>query len=80
MVVGRMKFCRDIFRAVHEVDKKWNQHTAVNAYQKAKDSFHPIARRLIEKVRSLELLVQTSIDELKLYIGFGIIELMKEIQ
>ncbi|KAF5361641.1 hypothetical protein D9758_007285 [Tetrapyrgos nigripes] len=45
MVVGRMKFCRDIFRAVFKVDKK----LAVDAFLKEKNSFHPIARRLIEK-------------------------------
>ncbi|KAE9398633.1 zincin [Gymnopus androsaceus JB14] len=46
MVVGRMKFCRDVFRAVYKVDKE----LAVNAFQKEKNSFHPIARKLIEKV------------------------------
>ncbi|KAF9073998.1 peptidase family M1-domain-containing protein [Rhodocollybia butyracea] len=46
MVVGRMKFCRDVFRAVYKVDKD----LAVDAFQKAKNSFHPIARKLIEKV------------------------------
>ncbi|KAJ3843133.1 peptidase family M1-domain-containing protein [Lentinula raphanica] len=45
MVVGRMKFCRDVFRAVYKVDKD----LAVNAFQKEKNSFHPIARKLIEK-------------------------------
>lgn len=46
MVVGRMKFCRDVFRSVYKVDKE----LAVNAFQKEKNSFHPIARKLIEKV------------------------------
>ncbi|KAH7881496.1 uncharacterized protein C8R40DRAFT_1065158 [Lentinula edodes] len=46
MVVGRMKFCRDVFRAVFKV----NKDLAVNAFQKEKNSFHPIARKLIEKV------------------------------
>ncbi|KAJ3921486.1 peptidase family M1-domain-containing protein [Lentinula edodes] len=45
MVVGRMKFCRDVFRAVFKV----NKDLAVNAFQKEKNSFHPIARKLIEK-------------------------------
>ncbi|KAI3611429.1 leukotriene-a4 hydrolase [Moniliophthora roreri] len=45
MVVGRMKFCRDVFRAVFKVD----QDLAIKAFQKEKNSFHPIARRLIEK-------------------------------
>ncbi|KAJ3808139.1 peptidase family M1-domain-containing protein [Lentinula aff. lateritia] len=46
MVVGRMKFCRDVFRAVFKV----NKDLAVNAFQKEKNSFHPIARKLIEKL------------------------------
>ncbi|KAJ4475116.1 peptidase family M1-domain-containing protein [Lentinula lateritia] len=45
MVVGRMKFCRDVFRAVFKV----NKDLAINAFQKEKNSFHPIARKLIEK-------------------------------
>ncbi|KAJ3889345.1 peptidase family M1-domain-containing protein [Lentinula edodes] len=45
MVVGRMKFCRDVFRAVFKV----NKDLAVTAFQKEKNSFHPIARKLIEK-------------------------------
>ncbi|EEB94219.1 hypothetical protein MPER_07004, partial [Moniliophthora perniciosa FA553] len=45
MVVGRMKFCRGVFRAVFKVDKD----LAIKAFQKEKNSFHPIARRLIEK-------------------------------
>ncbi|KAK1231374.1 Leucyl aminopeptidase yscIV [Marasmius sp. AFHP31] len=45
MVVGRMKFCRDTFRAVYDVDKD----LAVKAFQKEKNSFHPIARKMIEK-------------------------------
>ncbi|KAG7442686.1 zincin [Guyanagaster necrorhizus] len=44
-VVGRMKFCRDIFRAVFKVDKD----TALQAFEKEKMSFHPIARKMIEK-------------------------------
>ncbi|KAG7090619.1 hypothetical protein E1B28_009721 [Marasmius oreades] len=45
MVVGRMKFCRDTFRAVYGVDKD----LAVKAFLKEKNSFHPIARKMIEK-------------------------------
>lgn len=41
-----MKFCRDIFRAVFKVDKD----IAVKAFEKEKMSFHPIARKMIEKV------------------------------
>ncbi|PCH33157.1 hypothetical protein WOLCODRAFT_147267 [Wolfiporia cocos MD-104 SS10] len=45
VVKGRMKFCRPVFRNVDKVD-----HTlAVEVFSTAKDSFHPIARRLIEK-------------------------------
>lgn len=41
-----MKFCRPIFRAASKVDKD----LAVHVFGKAKDEFHPIARKLIEKV------------------------------
>ncbi|KAK0431183.1 hypothetical protein EV421DRAFT_1854688 [Armillaria borealis] len=44
-IVGRMKFCRDIFRAVFKVD----EDIAVKAFKKEKMSFHPIARKMIEK-------------------------------
>lgn len=74
MVIGRMKFCRDIFRAVYKVD----QELAVNAFQKEKDSFHPIARRLIEKVSFLGSSVQTSVDEPET--GSKSFEMMEEIQ
>lgn len=46
IIKGRMKFCRPIFRAVSKVDKD----LAVRVFVKAKDEFHPIARKLIEKV------------------------------
>ncbi|KAI0735797.1 peptidase family M1-domain-containing protein [Earliella scabrosa] len=42
---GRMKFCRPTFRAVARADKA----LAVDVFQSNKLSFHPIARRLIEK-------------------------------
>lgn len=45
---GRMKFCRPVFRLVNKVDKKLAQET----FKANKTSFHPIARKLIEKVRS----------------------------
>ncbi|THV01236.1 hypothetical protein K435DRAFT_963588 [Dendrothele bispora CBS 962.96] len=45
MVIGRMKFCRDVFRAIYGVDQK----LAVDTFMKEKNSFHPIARRMIEK-------------------------------
>ncbi|KAI0324458.1 hypothetical protein GY45DRAFT_1331548 [Cubamyces sp. BRFM 1775] len=45
VVRGRMKFCRPTFRAVARADKK----LAVEVFNENKLSFHPIARRLIEK-------------------------------
>ncbi|KAI8983283.1 peptidase family M1-domain-containing protein [Trametes punicea] len=46
LVRGRMKFCRPTFRAIARVDRK----LAVDVFTENKLSFHPIARRLIEKV------------------------------
>jgi hypothetical protein len=46
---GRMKFCRPVFKLVNKVDNKLAQET----YRANKTSFHPIARKLIEKVRSI---------------------------
>jgi leukotriene-A4 hydrolase len=46
VVKGRMKFCRPVFKAVHRVD----QNLSVTVFSKSKDAFHPIARKLIEKV------------------------------
>ena len=46
VVKGRMKFCRPVFKAVHRVDQK----LSVAVFSKSKDAFHPIARKLIEKV------------------------------
>jgi len=46
VVVGRMKFCRPIFKAVAKVDKG----LALEYWEKAKMGFHPIARKLIDKV------------------------------
>lgn len=48
VIKGRMKFCRPIFRAVAKVDKA----LAVDYWQRSKKAFHPIAIRLIDKVRS----------------------------
>ena len=42
---GRMKFCRPTFRAIARADRK----LALEYYGENKLSFHPIARRLIEK-------------------------------
>jgi leukotriene-A4 hydrolase len=47
VVKGRMKFCRPIFRSVGKV----NRDLAVEVFTAHKGAFHPIARKLIEKVR-----------------------------
>lgn len=44
---GRMKFCRPIFRSASKVD----HDAAVKTFLESKTSFHPIAQKLIEKVR-----------------------------
>ncbi|KAF8584943.1 hypothetical protein K439DRAFT_1646747 [Ramaria rubella] len=44
---GRMKFCRPIFKAVNKVDSELAKKT----FKAHASEFHPIARRLIEKVR-----------------------------
>lgn len=46
LIKGRAKFCRPVFRAINDVDKE----LAVKYFQAYKDAFHPIARKLIEKV------------------------------
>ena len=52
IIKGRMKFCRPVLRAVARVD-----HALAQSYfTKTKESFHPIARKLIEKVRRCRLL------------------------
>ncbi|KAI0762471.1 metalloprotease [Fomes fomentarius] len=45
IIRGRMKFCRPTFRAVARADRA----LALEVFNKNKESFHPIARRLIEK-------------------------------
>ncbi|TFK71738.1 hypothetical protein BDN72DRAFT_793498 [Pluteus cervinus] len=45
VIKGRMKFCRTTFRAVYKVNKE----LAWERFLEAKDSFHPIAKKLIEK-------------------------------
>lgn len=52
IVKGRMKFCRPIFRDVHKVDSE----LSVAVFTRFKDAFHPIARKLIEKVCNNERL------------------------
>jgi hypothetical protein len=46
-----MKFCRPIFRSAAQASKE----NTVAAFERKKNEFHPIARKLIEKVRSLPL-------------------------
>ena len=46
MVKGRMKFCRPVLRACAKVDKD----LVLESWEKEKYSFHPIARKLIDKV------------------------------
>ncbi|KAG6919449.1 hypothetical protein DXG01_005708 [Tephrocybe rancida] len=45
LIVGRMKFCRPIFRAVFKVD----QDLAIRTWNSKKDAFHPVAKKLIDK-------------------------------
>ena len=46
VIKGRGKFCRPVFRSIAKVDKD----LAVKYYEKHRAEFHPIARKLIEKV------------------------------
>ena len=46
VIKGRAKFCRPVFRAIAKVDRD----LAVKYFEKHKAEFHPIARKLIEKV------------------------------
>ena len=48
-VIGRMKFCRPIFKAIYKVDPD----LAVIVYKRKKNAFHPIARKNIERVSLL---------------------------
>lgn len=45
IIKGRMKFCRPVFRAISSADTS----VAQAAFEESRLSFHPIARRLIEK-------------------------------
>ena len=47
VIKGRMKFCRPTFRAASRV----NATLAKEYFARSKEEFHPIARKLIEKVR-----------------------------
>lgn len=51
VIKGRMKFCRPVFLSVWRVDKD----LAVRSWEKAQKKFHPIARKLIEKVNEVGL-------------------------
>ena len=55
---GRMKFCRPTFRAVARADRP----LAVEVFTANKVAFHPIARRLIEKVRVESVVSQELAD------------------
>ena len=52
VIKGRMKFCRPVFRAVYRADSI----VAVDKFRAHKNGFHPIARKLIEKVSLARLL------------------------
>jgi leukotriene-A4 hydrolase len=52
VVKGRMKFCRPIMRAVFNIDPELARST----FTAKKEAFHPIARRMIEKVQVLRRL------------------------
>jgi leukotriene-A4 hydrolase len=49
LIKGRMKFCRPVFRKMADVDKEF----ALATFRSNAQFFHPIARRLIERVRCL---------------------------
>jgi leukotriene-A4 hydrolase len=46
LVKGRMKFCRPVFRTVGKIEPE----LAKEIFGQTKENFHPIARRMIEKV------------------------------
>jgi len=46
VIKGRAKFCRPVFRSIAKIDRD----LAVEYFEKHKAEFHPIARKLIEKV------------------------------
>jgi len=46
IIKGRMKFCRPVFRAVGKVDRQM----AIKVFEENQDAFHPIARKMIERV------------------------------
>lgn len=54
VIKGRMKFCRPTFRAASRV----NAALAKEYFARSKEEFHPIARKLIEKVRARQSLTK----------------------
>jgi hypothetical protein len=50
VIKGRAKFCRPVFRSTAKIDRD----LAVKYFEKHKAEFHPIARKLIEKVSWLQ--------------------------
>ena len=66
VVKGRMKFCRPVFKAVHKVDPE----LSVAVFSKSKSAFHPIARKLIEKVRATIYYFAARLS-LTVWTGFG---------
>lgn len=60
VIKGRMKFCRPTFRAAGRV----NSTLAKEYFVRSKEEFHPIARKLIEKVRcEIEIWPRITNDE-----------------
>ena len=53
IIKGRMKFCRPVFRYANKASPK----EAKSIFIKHKTDFHPIARKLIEKVSARESLL-----------------------
>jgi leukotriene-A4 hydrolase len=49
VIKGRMKFCRPILQACSKVERQ----LVLNNWKKAKSLFHPIAQKLVDKVRSI---------------------------
>lgn len=49
IVKGRMKFCRPLFKAVSSVDAALARYM----FRKFGDSFHPIAKKMIQKVGTI---------------------------
>jgi len=56
VIKGRAKFCRPVFRSIAKLDKD----LAVKYFEKHRAEFHPIARKLIEKVNWLQPIVSPS--------------------